>query len=148
MSEPTVRAAGEGELLPAAGVQMRVKVPSAATDERFSLTEYDLPAGFQGPPPHVHTWYEHVWYVLAGTVRVQIGERVSDVEAGGCAYVPAGTPHTFGNASGSSARMLALDSPGTLEGYYRDLAAAFPPGTPLDRHIVAEIQQRYDTRPA
>jgi hypothetical protein len=50
--------------------------------------------------------------------------------------------------SGRPARMLAVDTPGTLEGYYRDLAAAFPPGTPLDRNVVAEIQQRYDTRPA
>ena len=44
--------------------------------------------------------------------------------------------------------MLAIDTPRTLEGYYRDLAAAFPPGTPLDRAKVSEIQQRYDAFPA
>jgi hypothetical protein len=44
--------------------------------------------------------------------------------------------------------MLAIDSPGGLEEYYLELAKAFPPGTPLDRQVVAEIQQRFDTHPA
>lgn len=140
--------AGEGEALLAAGVRMTIKLPSAASGDRFAITEYDLPAGFPGPPPHVHTTYEHAWYVLEGRVRVLMGERSEYLPTGSFVYVPAGTPHTFGNDSGEPARLLAIDSPGTLEGYYRDLAAAFPPGTPLDRGVVAGIQQRYDTRPA
>ncbi len=113
----------------------------------FPVTEYALPAGFPGPPPHVHATFEHAWYVLDGTIRVQIGGETIELGAGAFAFVPAGTPHAFGNPGDAPARMLAIDTPGGLEGYYEELASAFPPGTPLDRQVVAGIQQRYDTRP-
>jgi hypothetical protein len=34
-----------------------------------------------------------------------------------------------------------------FENYYHDLAEAFPPGTPPDPSVIAEIQRRYDTFP-
>jgi mannose-6-phosphate isomerase-like protein (cupin superfamily) len=148
MADATVLRPGEGQTIVVANTRTTFKIKSAGTDGRFSLAEYTLPAGFPGPPPHVHRKFEHAWYVLAGAVQVQLGEQSIQATTGTFVHIPTGVPHTFSNPGSDEARMLAIDLPGGLEPYYEELAAAFPPGTPLDCSIVAEIQQRYDTYPA
>jgi mannose-6-phosphate isomerase-like protein (cupin superfamily) len=134
-----------GEPLLVAGVQITIKIPAAATGGRYCVTESVLPPGFVGPPPHVHCHYEHMWYVLEGTLRVLVGDEVEELHAGGVAFIPVGTTHTFSTSAASGARFLGVDTPGSLEDYYRELSRAFPPGTTLDRGRVAEIQRRFDT---
>jgi mannose-6-phosphate isomerase-like protein (cupin superfamily) len=148
MSDASVLLPGEGEVITTAGTTITFKVRSEATAGRFSVTEYVLPPQFAGPPPHIHRIFEHVFYVLAGQVQIQLGETIVRGGAGTSVFIPVGTPHTFSNPDAASARLLAIDTPGGLEAYYEELAAAFPPGTPLNRQVVAEIQQRYDTYPA
>lgn len=148
MTEVILHPPDGGESFMAAGTRIIVKLRSPATGGRYSVTEYHLPPDFAGPPLHVHTVFEHAWQVLEGSVQVQVGAAVQQLQAGGFVFVPAGTPHTFSNPGPLPARMLAVDSPGGLEEYYIELARAFPPGTPLDRGVVADIQKRFDTHPA
>lgn len=58
VTEPVLISEGEGEILHAAGVRMTIKLPGAATGGQFCVVEYDLPAGFPDPPPHVHFTFE------------------------------------------------------------------------------------------
>ncbi len=139
---------GEGQSLVASNTRTTIKMKSEVVGGRFSLAEYDLPADFLGPPPHVHKEFEHAWYVLAGELQVQIDERVIQAPEGTFVFVPKEIPHTFANPGSVSARVLATDTPGGLEPYYEELANAFPEGTPPDPQIIREIQQRYDTFPA
>lgn len=148
MTQPIVLFPGEGRTLTAVKTQTTFKVMSECTDGKFSVAEYDLPGGFPGPPPHVHKKFEHAWYVLAGELQVQLDQRIIQAPAGTFVFVPKGTPHTFANPGSTSVRMLAIDTPGGLEPYYEELAAAFPESTPLDPQLIREIQQRYDTFPA
>ena len=148
MQEAIVLFPGEGHTLTAANTRTTFKVKSEATGGSFSVAEYDLPAGFPGPPPHVHKKFEHVWYVLVGELRVQINQNVIYAPAGTFVFVPKGTPHTFANPGTEIAKVLAIDTPGGLEPYYEDLASAFPERTPPNPQVIREIQQRYDTFPA
>jgi quercetin dioxygenase-like cupin family protein len=124
-----------------------VKVPGADTDQRLGVVEMSLAAGFAGPPPHVHNHIDHVFYVLAGTVRVRVDRTDHLLCAGSCAFIPAGTPHTFATTDVHSARLLSVDTPQPLDGYYADLASAFPTGVAVNPAVVAEIQARHDTYP-
>jgi mannose-6-phosphate isomerase-like protein (cupin superfamily) len=111
MADAILQLPGDAETLTAAGTQITFKVRSDATSGRFSITEYVLPPNFAGPPPHVHRVFEHAWYVIDGTVQMQIGDRTFTGEASAFAFVPMGTSHTFANSSTTPARLLAVDTP-------------------------------------
>lgn len=148
MADGTVLAAGEGERLDIAGGHTEIKLSGDDTGGRYSLVEHTIAPRFPGPPPHVHQIYSQAFSIIEGTVTFRLGERTVHASAGSLVYVPVGVAHTFSNPGDEPARMLEIDSPGGFEGYFADLAAAFPAGTPVDRAIVAEIQRRYDTQPA
>lgn len=142
VSEP-----GEGERLIAGPTVTIVKVPGNATGGRLGVVEMHLQADWPGPPSHVHEEVEHCWYVLEGSVTLTIDDDTSRFGPGSCLFVPAGTPHAFSTADGPAAVVLQVDSPRPLDDYFRELAAAFPPGEPVDPAEVADIMRRHDTTP-
>lgn len=85
-----------------------------------------------------------MFLVLNGTVYVTIGDERHVLEAGDVAWVPRGEVHGFGTG-GTSGTLLAVDTPQPLDGYFRDLMAAFPPGTRPDPEIAGQIMARHDT---
>jgi mannose-6-phosphate isomerase-like protein (cupin superfamily) len=58
-------------------------------------------------PLHLHQ-EDEAWYVLAGTLRVRVGDDQVEVAAGGAAIVPGGTAHTFWNPSPAPARYVLV----------------------------------------
>jgi quercetin dioxygenase-like cupin family protein len=62
-------------------------------------------------PSHVHDGQEEALYVLAGQLRVRLGERTYPCAAGGFLLIPRGTPHAIENACDAPARVLAVLAP-------------------------------------
>jgi mannose-6-phosphate isomerase-like protein (cupin superfamily) len=63
-------------------------------------------------PLHVHHADDEAWYVLEGTLRLQIGEEVCEAGPHDAVLVPRGTPHAYGNARrGQPARYLLVMTP-------------------------------------
>lgn len=147
MPLPTVRLPGEGEELRAGPTVSVVKVPGTATDGQLGVAEMHLDAGWEGPPPHVHKQVHHVWYVLGGEVVFSVAGQSDRYPSGSCLYVPAGIPHGFSTGKGASATVLQIDTPRSLDGYFRDLVESFPPGEPVDPASVAVVMRRHDTYP-
>ena len=58
-------------------------------------------------------------YVLDGEILVNIEGEEHAVGAGGLAFAPRGVPHAF-KVTSESARVLALQTPGTGESFYRE----------------------------
>lgn len=137
----------DGEVIDIGPTSTRVLVAGADSDDQFGLVEMRIAPGFAGPPPHRHRTLHHVWYVLAGTVHLTVEGTARDVEPGGCLLVPAGVGHTFANSSADPVRLLQVDTPRPLDGYFRELAQAFPAGTEVDRETTGEIMRRHDTWP-
>ena len=115
------------------GGSIHVRVRSEDTGSRFGLIEQVVPAGFPGPPLHVHPDFEETFYVIEGEIAVRVGDEAHDAGPGTVAVVPPGMPHTFANPSDGPARMLVLVTPGGFERYFEALIAAvrdaggFPP---------------------
>lgn len=119
------------------GGSIHVRVRSEDTNGTYGLVEQIVPAGFPGPPLHVHPEFEETFYVIDGHIAVRVGDEAHEAGPGSVAVVPRGTPHTFANPTDRPVRMLVLVTPGGFERYFEALAAAvgerggYPPAEEL-----------------
>jgi quercetin dioxygenase-like cupin family protein len=142
----TVLQPGEGEQVGGA-TTVSIKAGGEQTGGTFYLGEVVAQPGFPGPPPHVHERLHDMFYVLAGTLHLQIGEEAVELAAGGFACIPPGVVHTFSNPTDASVRFLNFNTPSGWELYMRDLDKALAGGAPTQAEI-GEIASRYDFRVA
>lgn len=76
-------------------------------------------------PLHVHHADDEAWHVVSGALRFRFTDRQVTAPAGATVLVPAGTPHTFGNAGpGPSQYIIIL--PTRLDELIRQLHASDP----------------------
>lgn len=139
---------GAGRTVPVGASTVRLLSVGADTGDLSSVEEIGVPAGFGGPPPHVHHRTHHSWYVLEGELRLTVEDRTHRLGPGGFVHIPTGTPHTFGNDTDRHGRMVQFTTPGGFDRYVEELAAAFPAGTEIDRDTIVAIMARHDTYPA
>ena len=107
----------DGETLNILGVSVRFVCRAEDTAQAWSLMENVIPEN-AGPPPHHHPWDE-AYFVTAGEVEFQIGERREIVRAGDFVYAPAGTVHAFRGLSQPDARMMIFDAPAHAESFFK-----------------------------
>lgn len=82
----------------------------------FALLTTEPPGG--GPPLHLQTRHDELFFVIEGKIRFWLDGRVIDCTAGGSAFAPRGVPHCFKNCSGKQARVLAFFTPGDIQGFF------------------------------
>lgn len=73
-----------------------------------------------GPPPHIHRREQESFYLLDGTLDIQMGDKVVQASTGDFVHIPCGTVHCFRNSGSSTARMLLIFSPGGIEGFFEE----------------------------
>jgi mannose-6-phosphate isomerase-like protein (cupin superfamily) len=127
----------EGEVIAARGNRLVIKAAAA----RVTVADYTAPAGFPGPPLHVHPGFDEVFVVLDGTLTVRVGEDAHELAPGGTAYVDGTVPHTFANASAEPVRFLVICAPGGFEEYFRAVAAG-------DEAAIAAVSERFAYAPS
>src|SRR3984893_15989097 len=84
--------------------------------DSFVIAEWQDAGGPAGPPRliaprHVHHRDDEAWYVLEGTLHVQVGEDEVEARAGAGVFVPRGTPHTYWNPGPGRVRYLLIMTP-------------------------------------
>ena len=106
------------------------KVDFAAIDktgpnERFTQTLFDQTSGAKtctiqciktpaggGSPAGLHTHQvDQIFYIVKGTMNIEIGEREYEVGPGTLVIFPAGVPHRNWNGSSGSTVHLAFNTP-------------------------------------
>ncbi|WP_146153701.1 cupin domain-containing protein [Adhaeribacter arboris] len=146
-NQPILVNAGEGKEIRVGRSKLFLKLFSQDTANKFSITEYELPSGFPGPPAHKHRVFEHAWYVLEGELTVQVGDKLLVLTTGSFIFIPKRLVHAFANSSEALVKILVIDTPGGFENYYDDLQAAFGQGQAMDHEKMRKIQLQYDTYP-
>ena len=75
-----------------------------------TLSVANWPASGSGAvaPLHVHHADDEAWYVIEGALRFRLADRDLVATAGTTVLVPAGVPHTFGNAGPEPSRYLII----------------------------------------
>ncbi len=132
---------GEGEQI--AGGSVTIKATGDDTGGSFYLGEVVAPPAFPGPPPHTHERLHDMFYVLEGTLTMQVGDETLELGRGSFVCVPPGTVHTFANRSDEPVRFLNFNTPAGWENYMRDLAAVLAAGAPTQEEI-GRIASQYD----
>jgi uncharacterized RmlC-like cupin family protein len=88
-------------------------------------------------PLHVHHADDEAWHVISGALRFRLADREFVAEAGSTVLVPAGVPHTFGNAGPGPSRYILI-VPSRLDELISSLHAA----APAER---ASVYRRYES---
>lgn len=117
----------EGEWLSFAGLTIVVRVPSEASGGAYTLFEEVPPLA--DTPLHVHRDEDELFYVLEGEHVFRVGDDEHTVGPGGFVLAPRGVPHSQRRVVPGEGRELVLVTPGGLEGFFRELAAAETAGT-------------------
>jgi mannose-6-phosphate isomerase-like protein (cupin superfamily) len=139
---------GEGERHAAgSGTEIVIKATGDDTAGSFFLSESVIAPGFPGPPPHVHEQLHDMFYVLEGTLTVQLGDETLAAGPGTFVCVPPGVVHTFRNPGEESVRFLNFNTPSGWEHYMRGLAEAARSG-PLTPEAIGRVASRFDFRVA
>ncbi|MFB7248850.1 cupin [Streptomyces populi] len=155
--------AGQGRKL----VTKAQEVTFKATKEQgssISVFEVVVPPGFD-VGAHVHSRSQEFFYVLEGELEILCfeprqrthdtwhhwespdGERAVRVGAGGCMFVPPGTPHAFRNPTDRPTTMLFQSYPSPEhEHYFEEIAEIWSTGEAVDPEAVQEMRRRYDVR--
>ena len=122
-------------------------------DVVFKLTGDDTNGAFDyftvevapkgGPPLHVHHKQEETIHVLKGRFSVRIGEQLFDLDEGGFAHLPSGTPHAFLNLTDEPGELIVVFAPGGGHRFFEELGPATRGGTAGHTEIAA-IFERHD----
>ncbi|MGH7023660.1 MAG: cupin domain-containing protein [Caulobacteraceae bacterium] len=120
---PRVIAPGEGRRYAMGRMGAVFKADGAETAGAYSVAEWWLEPRTRGAGTHEHE-EDHVFYVIAGTLSVLLGDRWLDAAAGAYAVIPAGTPHSFENRGSVRAGFIAFTSPGGFEENMPGITAA------------------------
>jgi quercetin dioxygenase-like cupin family protein len=114
-----IRGEGEGERLWFAGGGLwTMKATAEETDGAFILLENRMVQG-KTTPLHTHPNVDETLIVLEGEILVYAEEREHRVGPRGVAVALRGVPHAF-MVTSESALILALQTPGNGEAFYRD----------------------------
>jgi mannose-6-phosphate isomerase-like protein (cupin superfamily) len=128
MNPPVVRQTTDGRTVAVVGDVYRFLATGDDTNGKYALWEAIVPPG-GGPPQHVHSREEEGFYILEGEITFTVnGEQVM-AKAGTFTNMPVGTPHSFKNESGKTARLLISVAPAGLERMFFEFGVPLPEGS-------------------
>ena len=129
-------------IVPYAGADMRVLGGSP----HIVFAEMSIPAGFQGPPPHIHHDFDEALYLIEGDLTMIIDrEDPVEMRAGSLIFAPRGRRHTFANPASRDARIVGTWCPGTAIAFMEEIGAALPASGPADPEALREIYRRHNS---
>jgi len=104
------------------------------TGGAFFMAEISVVPG-GGTPPHIHHREDESFYLLEGTLTIQVGGDTITASAGDFAFLPREIAHSFKNTGDGDAKALVLTTPAGLEGFFSEVfepaadRSAAPPST-------------------
>ncbi len=126
----------------ARGSEMWFKALGALDDGDLSLMERTLLPGGRRPPAHRHTNCSEAYFVLDGTVEVEVEGTCHTLGPEDFVLVPRGKAHTFGNPAADPARLLVLHAP-AMDAYFAELHALWQQGEAPSVENERELMARF-----
>jgi mannose-6-phosphate isomerase-like protein (cupin superfamily) len=141
-------AKGSGEARWWLGQLAEIKATAADTGGLFSIVEVTCGANYEAPL-HVHHREDEAFWILDGSVTLEVGGRTIEASAGDYAFGPRGMPHRY-TVGDRGCRMLFILTPGGFEDLVRAMSVpagtrSMPPqdGPPPDMERVRAIAATY-----
>ncbi|TKR34150.1 cupin domain-containing protein [Luteimonas gilva] len=135
--------ARDAEILAGDGSRLWLLADASDCCGALGANRLRLEAGAAGAKRHLHKKSSEAFYVLEGTLEMDIEGETVRIDEGGYAVVPPGVVHAFRAAAGKTADVLVTLVPGVDRfGYFRSLPSILR--GELDERALAEMQERYD----
>ncbi|MDQ8182646.1 cupin domain-containing protein [Pelagicoccus sp. SDUM812005] len=115
------RKVDELPILDVLGLEVRVLAGGDETDAQSCITRMSCPQGV-GAPLHRHPHAEN-FFVMEGTLSVQLGEETIALGPGEFFHVHADAPHGFRNEAAEPAVFINCATPAGHEAFFRDMDA-------------------------
>ncbi|MFG3223957.1 cupin domain-containing protein [Kitasatospora sp. NPDC048194] len=109
---PVLARGGTAESCTDPSATMTLLAETGPGEGGFTVYRSAFARGAVGAPAHFHTRAWELFFVIGGSLRVLVGEEVTDLEAGDCLAVPPRTPHAFAAAPGAEADVLFMFTTG------------------------------------
>jgi mannose-6-phosphate isomerase-like protein (cupin superfamily) len=125
-----VLAPGEGRKYAMGRINAVFKADGEETASRYAISEWWLEPHTQGPGAHAHP-EDDIFFVIAGTMSMLVGDEWIHAEQGAFVLVPGGVTHDFENRGDVRAGVLNFSVPGEFEPHMPSIAEWFernPPG--------------------
>ena len=124
------------------GMLAEIKASAADTGGQYTLVEITAPAGLQ-TPLHVHYREDEGFYVLEGSVTIEVGDATVELGPGQHAFGPRDIPHRF-TVGPDGAHMIWVLTPSGFEDFVDEVSVAaeastVPPADVLPPDNAAEI---------
>lgn len=116
------------------GEETLVKVSAQDSDGALAFFHLVAPP-MSGPPRHVHTREDELFYILEGEIEFELDGERHTVGAGDTVYLRRGCVHAYQNFTKSDARLLIATTPGGFSNFFVELSAVTPLGgiPPIDK---------------
>lgn len=134
----------EGELLLVGTATHRLVVVGDSTAGRASVIEMGLEPDWTGLPRHVHNAVDHLLVVFNGAMNVVIDGERHVLTTGDVGWIPSGSTHELSTGQ-QPCSLLRIDTPQSLDGCVRDLAAAHLRGAGSDPAVLDDVLARHGT---
>jgi quercetin dioxygenase-like cupin family protein len=109
--------------------EITIVVRASADETGGALTVLEEAPPMADTPRHVHANEDELFYVLEGEHIYRVGDEEIRAGPGDAVFAPRGVPHSQHRVKPGVGRQLVLLTPGGLEGFFRELAAAQSAGT-------------------
>ena len=128
------------------GMLAEVKASAADTGGQYTLLEITAPPNLK-TPLHVHYRDDEGFYVLEGTVTIEVGDETVELGPGQHAFGARNIPHRF-TVGPYGARMIWVLTPGGFEEFVEEVSApaeatTVPPPSVMPPENAAEIVLRH-----
>jgi uncharacterized RmlC-like cupin family protein len=90
---------------------------------------------------HLHQEQDDTFFVIAGTLTVQIGDELFDLTAGDLVCAAKGIPHTFANVGKEPVPVINIMTPGGFDRALEDFASVG--AAPPDPLVSKEFAQKH-----
>jgi quercetin dioxygenase-like cupin family protein len=121
-------------------VTIVIKVAGESTGGAMTVLEEAPP--LVDTPLHVHANEDELFCPLEGEHVFQVGDEEVRAVPGDAVSAPRGVPHSQRRVVSGAGRVLIVVTPGGLEGFFRELAAAHSAGT-LGPEAYAAASERF-----
>ena len=133
------------------GLAIRFLVEGRDSAGSIAMFEFDVAPGAKVPGAHSHDAYEETVYGLEGILTFTINGHSTELGPGQSLVIPRGAIHRFDNLHPTTAKLLAIITPGILgPDYFQQVADLLrnAAGGPPDFAALGQIMHRHGLTPA
>jgi mannose-6-phosphate isomerase-like protein (cupin superfamily) len=116
------------------------RIIGAEIDGHFDFIEATI-TYLQGPPLHLHHEQDDTFFVIEGTLTVQVGDELFDLHAGDLVCAPKGVSHTFANVAKEPVRVINIMTPGGFDRVMEEYASL--PAGPRDPQVLEQLAHKH-----